>query len=274
MRAFRHRLGKAINAVLARAGYRVVGLGKLERLVRVEEVYSALVDLFSSVGQLPADERDEGFEFVRFCIDRHRESRAQLFQDLFALFVLKGKRNGFFVEFGAADGLSLSNTFHLEQEYAWKGIVAEPARSWHKALRANRNCVVDQSCIWSVSGERLSFNEAPDAVLSTVDARSGDDSHGDARQGGRRYMVDTLSLNDLLEKHEAPREIDYLSVDTEGTELDILGNFDFDRYQIRVITVEHNHTTQREQLHSLLSAKGFQRKFQALSRFDDWYVRK
>ena len=87
-------------------------------------------------------------------------------------------------------------------------------------------------------------------------------------------MVDTLSLDDLLEKHQAPREIDYLSVDTEGTEFDILRTFDFQRHQVRVITVEHNHTAQREQLHSLLSAKGFQRKFQALSRFDDWYVRK
>ena len=256
--------------------FHLLGLGvvrseRLAHLLQVERSLSKLLPLFASLADLEVAEREEGYAFSRFCIEHHEASRAQAFQDLFALAQSQGKRNGYFVEFGAADGVALSNTWLLEREYGWNGIVAEPARTWHRALRANRKCVIDESCIWSRSGEELLFNEVGE--LSTVDSLSSSDSHREAREKGRRYPVGTLSLNDLLDKHSAPRAIDYLSVDTEGSEFEILGAFDFGRYDIRVITVEHNHTPQRERLHSLLASKGFRRKFMAISRFDDWYVK-
>jgi len=94
-----------------------------------------------------------------------------------------------------------------------------------------------------------------------------------AREGGETYSVETISLMDLLEKHGAPREIDYLSIDTEGSEFDILENFDFDKYPIRIITCEHNYSPMRERLHALFSGKGYVRKYEQVSQFDDWYVR-
>ena len=67
-------------------------------------------------------------------------SVSQQAQDLFVIAELHGKRNGFFVEFGATNGLELSNSLVLEQQLGWKGILAEPARYWHEALHRNRNC--------------------------------------------------------------------------------------------------------------------------------------
>jgi hypothetical protein len=96
---------------------------------------------------------------------------------------------------------------------------------------------------------------------------------GLSRQSGKHYGVDTISLNDLLEQFNAPSRIDYLSIDTEGSELRILSSLDFQKYDIRIITVEHNGTQQREKIFSLLSSKGFVRKFQEFSLFDDWYVK-
>jgi hypothetical protein len=85
--------------------------------------------------------------------------------------------------------------------------------------------------------------------------------------------VETLSLDDLLSQHNAPRDIGYLSLDTEGSELDILKAFDFDAYKIHVITVEHNHKPDlRSGIHSLLSQNGYKRVFAEVSDFDDWYV--
>lgn len=139
-------------------------------------------------------------------------------------------------------------------------------------LRRNRSSMIETRCVWTATGETLCFNETASGEFSTIDTFSGLDQHSRARQTGRRYDVQTISLADLLQKHDAPRDIDYLSIDTEGSEYDILRNFDFDRYTFRVITCEHNFTPQREKIHDLLTRHGYLRKFEDLSRFDDWYV--
>ena len=77
----------------------------------------------------------------------------------------------------------------------------------------------------------------------------------------------------MLDKYNAPREIDYLSIDTEGSEFDILSHFDFNKYQFRVITCEHNFAPQREEIFSLLTRNGYLRKFENISNVDDWYVK-
>jgi len=76
----------------------------------------------------------------------------------------------------------------------------------------------------------------------------------------------------MLEKNNAPSLIDYLSIDTEGSEFDILSSHDFSKYNFSVITVEHNYTEQREKIHQLLSKKGYLRKYKELSMQDDWYI--
>ena len=211
-------------------------------------------------------------EFLRFCAGRLKGSHSQLLQDLFVLHRTGEKRNGYFVEFGATDGVSLSNTYMLERDYGWSGIVAEPARGWHERLRANRRCRISTLCVWDVSGASLPFNEAPVGELSTIASYSGGDAHAGAREGGRHYAVSTVSLNDLLDMHDAPGEIDYLSIDTEGSELRILAAFDFSRRRIGCISVEHNFTPARRQLHELLTDRGYRRVFESISFWDDWYV--
>src|SRR5262245_15786531 len=64
--------------------------------------------------------------FLKYCVSKMDETHAQLCQDLLVLFLLDGKRDGYFVEFGAMDGITLSNTFLLESKYSWRGIAAEP----------------------------------------------------------------------------------------------------------------------------------------------------
>ena len=86
-------------------------------------------------------------------------------------------------------------------------------------------------------------------------------------------MVDTVSLTDLLNEHNAPAYIDFISIDTEGSEFGILEHFDFSRYQFGLIVVEHNYETEkREKLLSLLSKNQYKRIFPDFSSEDDWYV--
>jgi FkbM family methyltransferase len=202
------------------------------------------------------------------------KSKSQQWQDLFVLSELGFKRNGYFVEFGATNGIDLSNTYLLEKEFGWNGILAEPAKCWHNDLRANRRVNIDTNCVWRDSNSILRFNEViSGADLSTIKLFTSADLHQKARQEGKSYDVTTISLIDLLAKYRAPKQIDFLSIDTEGSEYEILSHFDFDKYQFRIITCEHNFTPMRDKILSLLTENGYVRKFQELSQFDDWYIR-
>ena len=215
----------------------------------------------------------ERLKFLERAIEFGCFSTSQLFQDLFVLIITKGKRNGFFVEFGAANGKYLSNTYMLEKHFGWTGILAEPARIWISDLSRTRNCTIDQRCVWSKSGEQIQFNETKEPELSTIKKYSDIDAHAINRKSGNTYMVDTVSLVDLLDQNKAPKVIDYLSIDTEGSEYEILANFDFTKYDIRIITCEHNFTINRDRIYALLARHGYSRYFEGLSEFDDWYVR-
>ena len=89
----------------------------------------------------------------------------------------------------------------------------------------------------------------------------------------KEYDVQTISLEDLLIKYSAPKKIDYLSIDTEGSEYEILSNFNFDAYDIRAITCEHNYMPEREQIYKLLTSKGYFRVDTDKSKWDDWYTK-
>jgi FkbM family methyltransferase len=199
-------------------------------------------------------------------------SKSQYSQELFALSELDFKREGFFVEIGATNGISFSNTYMLEREFEWRGILAEPAKCWHQDLDRNRNCSIEKKCVYSSSGLELVFNETPARMLSTIDSFSESDSWASSRSQGRKYLVETISLNDLLSKYDAPSSIDYLSIDTEGSEFEILRTLDFKLYNFKVITCEHNNSGNREKIHKLLMDNGYKRKFNDLPFAEDWYV--
>jgi FkbM family methyltransferase len=197
------------------------------------------------------------------------ESKAQLRQDLLVLWLLDFKRNGIFIEFGATDGVDLSNTYLLENNFGWTGILAEPALIWHEKLRTNRKCVVDFHAISSTSGELLDFFEAEDARFSVFG------NIGSAQKSikyTRNYSVRTKTLFDLIEENNLPNIIDYISIDTEGSEFDILNAFNFDEYAFRVMTVEHSYTTEQDKIFKLLTSKGYVRILSDISSFDDWFI--
>jgi FkbM family methyltransferase len=232
-----------------------------------------LFESMLSLRDLQSGETDYELKFLTYCLNNLGSSNAQLLQDLFVLFHLDNKVEGYFVEFGAADGITISNTFLLESQYGWSGIVAEPARRWRCPLKQNRNCSVDFRCVWRKSGEMLRFNETVDPGFATIQSFSYSDYHANNRTKGNIYDVQTVSLTDLLRQYDAPKVIDYLSIDTEGSELEILNSFTFHDYVIRVITVEHNHSDRRIQIYKLLTSKGYKRVFDQFSMYDDWYVR-
>ena len=248
------------------------GMAQLKQF-DTEQTAKILFDHALRNRSLSYHESDSALFFAKFCIENFKISSAQLFQDLLVVHLLGGKRAGFFVEFGATNGLDLSNTLLLENNYGWRGILAEPAKRWRSELMANRQANIEFQCVWSESGKKISFSETSYGELSTITDFVGSDYHEEARRGAIVYEVETISLNDLLAKYNAPRIIDYMSIDTEGSEFEILSKFDFENYDVSILTIEHNFTKNRENIKMLMQEKGYKRIFEQLSSFDDWYVK-
>ncbi len=201
------------------------------------------------------------------------KSKSQLGQDVLALSQVGIKQKGFFVEFGATNGIDLSNTYLLEKDFGWKGFLCEPAKEWHEKLKRNRSCVIDTRCVYSSTGPRIQLTEAPIGELSTISEYMKSDANRDIRKKANVYDVETVTLMDLLSDHQAPSFIDFLSIDTEGSEYEILKEFDFSKYSFGVICVEHNFTENRERISNLLTRSGYSQVFGEYSEWDDWYFK-
>lgn len=249
---------KVAKRLLDTAGYRLVKADYLQQLQDFEREVDSL-------RRLPTEDL---VELAR----NASESKSQIGQDLFVLSQLRYKRGGYFVEFGATNGIDLSNSYLLEKRFGWTGILAEPAVCWHRALRENRRCHIETRCVWRDSGTTLAFVESDAPELSTIEGYADNDGHRHARQHGRGYSVPTISLLDLLDRYDAPQIVDYLSIDTEGSEYEVLRTFDFNAYRFNVITCEHNFGPTRDAIYKLLTANGYIRRCIGLSRWDDWYV--
>lgn len=238
-----------------------------------------LLTIFNSLLNLRerCDERahlcSSDLDFLSFACKRAPYSNSQLLQDIWVLYESGEKRNGYFVEFGACDGVSLSNTLLLEKTFEWQGAVAEPARAWHDSLYDNRNCYISDKCIYKTDGLKISFNEASIGELSAPMESVDGDFHARFRRDGSQYQVETTSLVNFLAAARAPKDIDYMSIDVEGGEFDVIESFDFFEYNVGLISVEHNFSENRKKIYDYLTRFGYRRRFKKFSLFDDWYVR-
>jgi FkbM family methyltransferase len=246
--------------------------------IAAERTFFSRLIIYLLETQAAGEMRDrEQFDFYSFC-QRHLErSHSQILQDLWVLFMLKEKEAGYFVEFGACDGKLMSNTLLLERDYGWTGILAEPNQIWHSALEEHRHCIISHECVFSRTGDLIAFSatrEMPElSRLTDVVPKDVHEAAGN-RKGADIISVRTISLRDLLDAHGAPKEIDYLSIDTEGSEWDILSAFDFGSYRFNLISVEHaGDTEKRNAIKRLLEENGYRRWRPELSRRDDWYTR-
>jgi len=197
--------------------------------------------------------------------------RAQLLQDVWVVRRSGEMRNGFFVEIGAADGLYLSNTYLLEKAFGWRGVLCEPNPSFaeHISERGRSGSQLVAKAVTPRSGDTV--------TLEVADERSKVVSqHRRALLGSRRQtvvQVATISPTDLLLEAGAPSVVDYLSVDTEGSEPEILRAWPWTEHSVRFLTVEHNHVSGRlAQLDLILLPRGFVRVLPEWSGVDAWYV--
>ena len=227
---------------------------------------------------LPEEDKKLLFNFIESTKDK-KNIRSQLYQDIFAAFIIGNKFDKTFFEFGATDGFNLSNSYMLEKSLDWKGVLAEPSPQWHDELKKNRSSSdIITDCIWSESEKELNFFMSDAGVASTIDSFKESDrfsmpSNTDARiKSGKNIYVKTISLNDVMQKNFKGRAPSYISIDTEGSEYQILSTFDFSKFRPVIFTVEHNFTNQQEKIDNLMQSNNYVRIFKKITAFDEWYV--
>lgn len=245
------------NLIIAKKSYYLMHIQRSEELFLQ---HRDGFDLRFFQALIKHDDRD-----LKSLLDNLPHSNAQLRQDLLVLWLLNFKRDGTFVEFGATDGIDLSNTYLLEKRFGWSGLLAEPARIWHQDLLQNRSAKIDFRAVSKEDNNLVLFFEAVDARFSTYSTK-------EKMTYKNRYEVKTVRLESLIEEYSLAPVIDYLSIDTEGTEFEILELFNFEKYAFRVMTVEYSEKISREKVINLLSSYGYKRVFEEISQFEDWFI--
>ena len=162
--------------------------------------------------------------------------------------LFKNKKNGVFVDIGAHDGITLSNTYFFEKTMGWTGICVEPIPEVYNRLIENRSCLCVQGCIFqnreSVPFLKISgWAEMLSGIIENYDPQHVQRIQWEIDlNGGQSEVINVkcYNLTELLIGHNI-KHVDYLSVDTEGGELGILQSIDFSRIDIDVIEVENNY---------------------------------
>ena len=169
--------------------------------------------------------------------------------------VFENKRDGVFVDVGAYDGIAGSNTLFFEKFLGWRGICLEADPIQFAKLTTFRSCDCVQACIADRDGTAKFLNVAEGLTMmgGLVDHYEPSDlKMVTERSAAKIVSVTTRRLDSVLAERKIG-SIDYLSIDTEGSELSILKSFDFARFKVRALSVENNRNTPLipEYMHSL-----------------------
>lgn len=182
---------------------------------------------------------------------------------------------GIFVDIGAYDGATYSNTLLFER-LGWRGVCVEPLPGAFEKLKASRSA----ACVKCAVGDRAGHAtfvevEMPgpyELMYSGLEANFDERHARLIREHGRNrktYEVAVRTLHEILVEHAIDR-VDYLSIDTEGSEWKILRDFDLAAFGVRAISAENN--ARDDKLRRHLTRRGFG-LVKTFGGFDDLFAR-
>lgn len=149
-------------------------------------------------------------------------------------------RDRFFIDLACADGVEINNTYFLEKNLGWKGILFEPNPVFHSNISEFRTSPLITKCVTDAEGDRVPFRLDNGMLGGIV---SDDTDNNSQLRGGELSTatvveLETTTLATELRSLEAPQVIDFMSLDVEGAEWLVLRNFPFDDYRFRAIVIE------------------------------------
>ena len=211
-------------------------------------------------------------------LDSH-EARKELFlpnsdfitqvnQDIFGL-MHNNFKSGYFIEIGANDGFDLSNTIYLEKYFGWDGMLIEANPRYEESLK-KRNVKYVISAILDESG----FFEFRDAGLYGGIEKTLDDTNSHRTDNCDVIKVFGERFQNILEKNNAPKNIDFISIDVEGGELPILKQMcELKDYRFKSGCIEHNfRKDDYKKMEQLLQSAGYKIVWKNQTMHDLFFV--
>ncbi len=188
---------------------------------------------------------------------------SQYLQDMFVDIVFFNKaEKGYFVDIGAYDGIKFSNSFYFEKNKNWNGIAVEPNKQVFERLKQNRTCNLINGVISEIDGEvdymRIEGEgEMLSGIVSNFAEKHIDRIAESVKDFGGNKFIETVNSNSIktILRQFKVNSISLLSIDTEGSELQILKSFPFDIIKPRVILVENNF--RKNEFSEFLTSKGY-----------------
>jgi FkbM family methyltransferase len=150
-----------------------------------------------------------------------------------------GKRDGFYVDVGAYDGIVISNSYYFEQ-IGWTGVLVEPNPTKAALCRKNRphSLVFECAAVSSPATTEVELHDVPGGeVYSSMVASFNAERLKTYGLSSRRISVPGRTLDTILEEVNPP-QIDFVSIDVEGAEIEVLKGFDIKRWRPRLVIVE------------------------------------
>lgn len=176
-------------------------------------------------------------------------------QDAFVIEYFQNKKNGIFVDIGAHNGISFSNTYYLEKELDWSGICIEPMPKSFESLVENRKCITINAAVADKEGiEKFTIANMLSGLTKEYDPRHIKRIQNEFEKTEEIDMK-CVVLNNVLEKYNI-YYIDYLNIDTEGNEFKIVKTIDFNKFDIELITIENNYKDKNQT--DFIISKGYE----------------
>lgn len=176
--------------------------------------------------------------------------------------IFKNKRGGVFLDIGANDGVSFSNTYFFEKELEWTGVCFEPLKSAFEKLQNSRTSININACV--ANEDKIDFflsvegyGEMLSGLKSKYDERHLQRVNDTIKLHGGRMTetkVQCYNINRILQDKNFTN-IDFISIDTEGNELEILKSINFKDIHVKALVVENNYSS--SEFKDFLTTKGF-----------------
>ena len=179
--------------------------------------------------------------------------------------IFKGYKNGFYVDVGAHDGISINNTLYFEKNNNWTGINIEPIEKVFDKLVINRPNNINLNCaVCNNDGEaeflcNTGYTEMISGIKDTFDMRHFNRLQRENKQMGSTtelIRVKTKKLETILDENNV-KHINYLSIDVEGAEFEVIKSINFNKVFIDVIGFENNYNDVSLPIVQYLQNKGF-----------------